>query len=170
MGTGRKRVHALTDRYVGAGGIAAGIVVTLLLFAGLSAVSSIVYALIIGEVGAKFSMAFLTAYGKPFREGIHSYLHQFSRPVLPIYFFAALRPPHFSTGRTIQTCNSRHCDDCEPDDSPPGLTKFVRRGERRRCWCLKRDYPGLYNFGIGNNLIKSCSDTTINNQIPLSTV
>jgi adenosylcobinamide-GDP ribazoletransferase len=83
-GEKEKRVRALTDRYIGAGGVAAGIAVTLLLFAGLSGASSIVYALIIGEVCAKFSMAFLTAYGKPFREGIHSYLHQFAHPYFPI--------------------------------------------------------------------------------------
>jgi adenosylcobinamide-GDP ribazoletransferase len=82
-GDKEKRVRALTDRYIGAGGLAAGVVVTLLLFAGLTGVSSVVYALIIGEVCAKFSMAFLTTYGEPFREGIHSYLHQFSRPYFP---------------------------------------------------------------------------------------
>jgi adenosylcobinamide-GDP ribazoletransferase len=83
-----KRVRALTDRNVGAGGIAAGIAVSLLLFAGLMASSAVIYAIIIGDVCAKFSMAFLTAYGTPFREGIHSYLHQYSRPAFP--FIAAL--------------------------------------------------------------------------------
>lgn len=83
-GNQEKRIAALTDRYVGAGGIAAGIAVTLLLFAGLRASSPLIYAIIIGEVCAKFSMAFLTAYGTPFREGIHSYLHQYSRPVFPL--------------------------------------------------------------------------------------
>ncbi|WP_292426514.1 adenosylcobinamide-GDP ribazoletransferase [Methanoregula sp.] len=78
-----KRTRALTDRYVGAGGIAAGLLVTLLLFAGLHAAASIISALIIGEVCAKFSMAFLTAYGTPFKEGMHSYLHQFARPYFP---------------------------------------------------------------------------------------
>ncbi len=82
-GDHEKRIRALTDRYVGAGGIAAGITVTILLFAGLSAAPSIIAALIIGEVGAKFSMSFLTAYGTPFREGIHSYLHRFSKPYFP---------------------------------------------------------------------------------------
>ena len=82
-GDREKRVRALTDRNVGAGGIAAGISVTLLLFAGLQAVPSLVFALIIGEVCAKYSMAFLTTYGKPFREGIHSYLQQFSQPYFP---------------------------------------------------------------------------------------
>jgi adenosylcobinamide-GDP ribazoletransferase len=83
-GDRERRIGALTDRSVGAGGIAAGITVTLLLFAGLIASSVIIYAIIIGEVCAKFSMAFLTAYGTPFREGMHSYLHQFSRPYFPL--------------------------------------------------------------------------------------
>jgi adenosylcobinamide-GDP ribazoletransferase len=82
-GDREKRVRALTDRMVGAGGIAAGLATTLLLFAGLAASSSIVIALIVGEVCAKFSMAFLTSYGVPFREGIHSFLHQSSRLYYP---------------------------------------------------------------------------------------
>lgn len=91
-GDREKRIRALTDRNVGAGAIAAGIAVTLLLFAGLQAVPSIAYALIIGEVCAKFSMAFLTTYGKPFREGLHSYLHQFSQPCFPAISFILCIP------------------------------------------------------------------------------
>jgi adenosylcobinamide-GDP ribazoletransferase len=83
-GDRERRIHALTDRMVGAGGIAAGIAVTLLLFAGLLASPAIVSAIIIGDVCAKFSMAFLTTYGTPFREGMHSYLHQYSQPVFPL--------------------------------------------------------------------------------------
>jgi adenosylcobinamide-GDP ribazoletransferase len=82
-GNREKRVRALTDRQVGAGGVAAGIVTTLLLFAGLQASSSIAAAIIIAEVCAKFSMTYLTVYGEPFREGIHSYLHQFAKPYFP---------------------------------------------------------------------------------------
>lgn len=78
-----KRIRALTDRQVGAGGVCAGVVTTLLLFSGLQASSSMAAVIIIGEVCAKFSMAFLTAYGEPFREGIHSYLHGFARPGFP---------------------------------------------------------------------------------------
>src|SRR5512147_3262539 len=78
-----KRVRALTDRQVGAGGVCAGIVTTLLLFAGLQASAIAAAAIIAGEVCAKFSMAYLTAYGEPFREGIHSYLHGFARPDFP---------------------------------------------------------------------------------------
>jgi adenosylcobinamide-GDP ribazoletransferase len=83
-----KRVRALTDHQVGAGGVSAGIAITLLLIAGLQASASIAAAIIIGEVCAKFSMAFLTTYGKPFHEGIHSYLHGFSQPYFP--FLSAL--------------------------------------------------------------------------------
>jgi len=82
-GDRENRIHALTDRQVGAGGIAAGLVTTLLLFAGLQASTSIVSAIIIGEVCAKFSMAFLTTYGTPFKDGMHSYLHQFAHPYFP---------------------------------------------------------------------------------------
>ena len=83
-GDKEKRVRALTDRQIGAGGVAAGIVTTLLLFAGLQASASIAAAIIVGEVCAKFSMVFLTAYGKPFREGMHSYLNTFARPYFPV--------------------------------------------------------------------------------------
>jgi len=83
-GDREKRVRALTDRQVGAGGVAAGIVTTLLLFAGLQASATIAAAIIIGEVCAKFSMVYLTAYGEPFRDGIHSYLHGFARPDFPV--------------------------------------------------------------------------------------
>jgi len=83
-GDRERRIRALTDRKVGAGGIAAGIVVTLLLFAGLQTSASVIFAVLIGEVCAKFSMALLTAYGTPFREGMHSYLHQFSQPYFPL--------------------------------------------------------------------------------------
>jgi adenosylcobinamide-GDP ribazoletransferase len=86
-GDKERRIHAMTDRQVGAGGFAFGIAVTLLLFAGLIASSSIIVAILIGEVSAKFSMGFLTAYGTPFREGIHSYLHTFSKASFP--FIAA---------------------------------------------------------------------------------
>lgn len=79
-GDREKRVRALTDRQVGAGGVAAGIVTTLLLFAGLQASASIAAAIIAGEVCAKFSMAYLTVYGEPFREGIHSFFHKHARP------------------------------------------------------------------------------------------
>jgi len=82
-GSREKRVQALTDRYIGAGGIAAGLLVTLLLFSGFFASPLLIATIIIGEVGAKFSMAFLTAYGSPFKEGIHHYLHGFARPYFP---------------------------------------------------------------------------------------
>jgi adenosylcobinamide-GDP ribazoletransferase len=91
-GDHEKRIRALTDRNVGAGAIALGIVVTLLLFAGLQEAASIAYALIIGEVCAKFSMAFLTVYGTPFHEGMHSYLHKYAQPGFPGISFLLCLP------------------------------------------------------------------------------
>jgi adenosylcobinamide-GDP ribazoletransferase len=91
-GDHEKRIRALTDRNVGAGAIALGIVVTLLLFAGLQESAMIACALIIGEVCAKFSMAFLTVYGIPFHEGMHSYLHQFAQPGFPAVSFLLCLP------------------------------------------------------------------------------
>ena len=83
-GDRERRIRALTDRNVGAGAIALGVSVTLLAFAGLQGSPSIIIAILTGEVCAKFSMSFLTTYGIPFREGIHSYLHQYSKPYFPV--------------------------------------------------------------------------------------
>jgi len=94
-GDREKRIRALTDRNVGAGAIAFAISTTILLFAGLQEASSIIFAIIIGEVCAKYSMSFLTAYGKPFHEGMHSYLHQFAHPDFPVLSFMLCLPLFF---------------------------------------------------------------------------
>ncbi|MDD5143570.1 adenosylcobinamide-GDP ribazoletransferase [Methanoregula sp.] len=91
-GDREKRIRALTDRNVGAGAVALAIVITLLLFAGLQESTSLVSALLIGEVCGKFSMAFLTAYGTPFHEGMQSYLHRFSQPFFPAISFLLCLP------------------------------------------------------------------------------
>jgi len=103
-GDREKRVRALTDRQVGAGGVCAGIATTLLLFTGLQAASSIAAAIIIGEVCAKFSMAFLTAYGEPFREGIHSYLHGFARPEFPFLAILLCIPLFLLPAAPVKIC------------------------------------------------------------------
>ena len=79
-GSREKRVTALTDRTTGAGAVAAGIIVTLIAFAGLQSIASLWAAVIAAEVCAKVAMSYLTTLGVPFREGIHSYLHEFARP------------------------------------------------------------------------------------------
>lgn len=79
-GSREKRVAAMTDRTTGAGAVAAGIVVTLLGFAGLQTVAYLPVAILIAEVSAKVAMSWLTTLGAPFREGIHSYLHGFAKP------------------------------------------------------------------------------------------
>jgi adenosylcobinamide-GDP ribazoletransferase len=83
-GDREKRQQALTDRQIGAGGVAMGGAVTLVSFAAMASSPILWAALITAEVAAKFSMAFLTAYGPPFREGIHSFLHRDARPYFPV--------------------------------------------------------------------------------------
>jgi adenosylcobinamide-GDP ribazoletransferase len=91
-GSREKRIAALTDRQVGAGGVAAGICVTLLAFAGLLSVASVPVAVIAAEVSAKAAMAGLTAAGKPFKEGIHAYLYSRSKPWFPAAALALCAP------------------------------------------------------------------------------
>ena len=79
-GSREKRVAAMTDRTTGAEAVAAGIVVTLLAFAGLQTAANLPAAILIAEVCAKVGMSWLTTLGTPFREGIHSYLHGFAKP------------------------------------------------------------------------------------------
>ena len=83
-GDRERRVKALTDRQIGAGGFAAGSSILLLTFASLSTSSHFLPVLIIAEVLAKFTMSFLTAYGIPFREGLHASLHREAKPWFPI--------------------------------------------------------------------------------------
>jgi adenosylcobinamide-GDP ribazoletransferase len=80
-----RRIAALSDRLTGTGGIALGLLVTLLSFSGLLSVASIPWTILAAEVLAKCSMAVLTVTGTPFKEGMHSYLHGFARPwFLPV--------------------------------------------------------------------------------------
>jgi adenosylcobinamide-GDP ribazoletransferase len=79
-----KRVRALTDRQIGTGGFAAGSSILLLTYAALSSSLHLLPALIVAEVFAKFSMSFLTAYGTPFREGLHASLHREAKPWFPV--------------------------------------------------------------------------------------
>lgn len=94
-GDKEKRIRALTDRNVGAGAIAIGIATTILLFTGLQEAASLICAIIIGEVCAKFSMSFLTEYGSPFHEGMHSFLHQFTKPGFSLISFLLCLPLFF---------------------------------------------------------------------------
>jgi adenosylcobinamide-GDP ribazoletransferase len=82
-GSRERRVAALTDRSLGSGAFAFGISFTLISFACLIGQAHVWAALVASEVGAKFSMAFLTASGEPFHEGLHSFLHSHARPYFP---------------------------------------------------------------------------------------
>jgi len=105
-GSREKRITALTDRQIGAGGVACGILTTLLAVVGLADVWSVALAVLTAEVCAKLAMAWITALGVPFHEGIHAYLHGFSRPhfvalalipVLPLFLLI----PHLLILRAV---------------------------------------------------------------------
>ncbi|WOF17322.1 adenosylcobinamide-GDP ribazoletransferase [Methanoplanus sp. FWC-SCC4] len=78
-GSREKRIKALTDQQIGAGGVATGILVLLLTYSGLLSVASIPFAILAAEVMAKFSQVVFVVNGKPFREGMHSYTHSFTK-------------------------------------------------------------------------------------------
>jgi adenosylcobinamide-GDP ribazoletransferase len=78
------RVRALTDRQIGTGGFAAGAAVLLLTFAALTGIRDLLWALVIAEVAGMFSMAVLTVYGEPFREGLHAALHGQAKGWFPL--------------------------------------------------------------------------------------
>ncbi|MEI6292228.1 MAG: adenosylcobinamide-GDP ribazoletransferase [Methanomicrobiales archaeon] len=80
-----RRIGALTDRQIGTGAFALAVTIVLITWAGLQAVYPIIWVLVLSEVCAKFSMALLTVTGKPFRQGIHAYLHEQSHPRFILY-------------------------------------------------------------------------------------
>jgi adenosylcobinamide-GDP ribazoletransferase len=92
-GSREKRITALTDRHVGAGGVAFGLIFSLIAFAGLFSAGVPAYAILIAEVGAKVAMSVVTTFGTPFREGIQSFMHARSRlyfPFLSVLLFLPL--------------------------------------------------------------------------------
>ncbi|KAF1078159.1 adenosylcobinamide-GDP ribazoletransferase [Methanogenium sp. MK-MG] len=78
-GSREKRVTALTDRTLGAGAVGAAVVVMLLAYAGITSVTCIAGAIVIAEVMGKFVQVLLIATGRPFRDGMFSYIHTFAR-------------------------------------------------------------------------------------------
>jgi adenosylcobinamide-GDP ribazoletransferase len=91
-GSREKRVVALTDRSIGAGGVGFGITVTLLAYAALSSASPVWVAILAGEVLARLGLVWITVAGRPFREGIHATLHRGARPVHGVYALVFLVP------------------------------------------------------------------------------
>jgi adenosylcobinamide-GDP ribazoletransferase len=91
-GSREKRVAALTDRSIGAGGVGTGLSVTLVAFAALSTIPSVGAAILAGEVFARVGTAWITVAGPPFREGIHSTLHRSARPEHGFYAVVFVLP------------------------------------------------------------------------------
>ncbi|MBP2144717.1 adenosylcobinamide-GDP ribazoletransferase [Methanofollis sp. W23] len=91
-GSREKRVTALTDRQIGAGGVACGLLTTLIAVEGLSAAWSVPFVVLTAEVCAKLAMAWITTLGAPFHDGIHAYLHSFAKKRFVIYALLLVLP------------------------------------------------------------------------------
>lgn len=70
------RIRALTDRNIGTGGIALGMMILILAILSLGEIRNGWAALLCAEVLGKYVMAIMTIFGKPFHPGLHATLHQ----------------------------------------------------------------------------------------------
>lgn len=86
-GSREKRITAMKDRTTGAGALAAGILVVLLTFAGLSSlpVWMIGITILAAEVLGKMAMGLSSALGKPFADGIQKYIYDHSKRRFAVY-------------------------------------------------------------------------------------
>lgn len=86
-GSREKRIRAMTDRTTGAGALAIGMITLLLTFAALSSLplEMIASAVITAEVCGKMIMGLSSALGKPFHEGIQSYIYGLSKRRFAVY-------------------------------------------------------------------------------------
>ena len=86
-GSREKRIRAMTDRTTGAGALALGIMVVLISYSALSSMSvlQIAFAVFIAEIFGKLAMAFLSALGKPFHDGIQKYIYDRSKKRFCLY-------------------------------------------------------------------------------------
>lgn len=82
-----KRIKALTDQNIGAGGTACGMFLILLTVAAVVSIpaESVLFALIIAEVAAKYVQVLFLVFGRPLREGMFSYLHSFAKRRFAVY-------------------------------------------------------------------------------------
>ena len=96
-----KRIRAMTDRTTGAGALALGIMVVLISYAALSSITvlQIAFAVFIAEVFGKLAMAFLSALGKPFHDGIQKYIYDRSKKRFCIYAVVLTLPLFLLPGK-----------------------------------------------------------------------
>lgn len=93
-GSREKRIAAITDRTTGAGALALGMMIVLITFAGLASLTPglIALAVLSAEVLGKMVMGLFSALGKPFREGIQSYIYQNSKRRFAVYTVLLAQP------------------------------------------------------------------------------
>ena len=100
-GSREKRIRPMTDRTTGAGALALGIMVVLISYAALSSITvlQIAFAVFIAEVFGKLAMAFLSALGKPFHDGIQKYIYDRSKKRVCIYAVVLTLPLFLLPGK-----------------------------------------------------------------------
>jgi adenosylcobinamide-GDP ribazoletransferase len=100
-GSREKRIRAMTDRTTGAGALALGIMVVLISYAALSSITvlQIAFAVFIAEVFGKLAMAFLSALGKPFHDGIQKFIYDRSKKRFCIYAVVLTLPLFLLPGK-----------------------------------------------------------------------
>jgi len=102
-GSREKRITAMKDRTTGAGALAAGILCTLLTFAALASVPvyAIPVVILVAEVCGKMVMGLFSSLGKPFAEGIQSYIYGFSKKKFAIFTILLTLPLFILPGRIL---------------------------------------------------------------------
>ncbi|MDR0438608.1 MAG: adenosylcobinamide-GDP ribazoletransferase [Methanocalculaceae archaeon] len=86
-GSREKRIAAMTDRTIGAGAFALGTMIVLITFACLASLPPlwIASAILCSEVFGKMMMGLFSSLGKPFHEGMHSYIYERSNRMFAVY-------------------------------------------------------------------------------------
>lgn len=102
-GSREKRICAMTDRTVGAGALALGTMIVLITFAGFSSLPPlwIAAAVLCGEVFGKMVMGLFSALGKPFHEGIQSYIYEHSNRRFAMYTVLLALPLFLLPGKIV---------------------------------------------------------------------
>ncbi|MCZ0861192.1 adenosylcobinamide-GDP ribazoletransferase [Methanocorpusculum sp. MG] len=104
-GSRGKRIAAMTDQTTGAGALALGMMIVLITFAGFASLPPlwIAAAVLCGEVFGKMVMGLFSALGKPFHEGIQSYIYEHSKRRFAAYTVFLALPLFFLPEKIVVT-------------------------------------------------------------------
>jgi adenosylcobinamide-GDP ribazoletransferase len=102
-GSCEKRIAAMTDRTIGVGAFVLGMMIVLITFVCLASLPPlwIAAAILCGEVFGKMTMGLFSALGKPFHEGIHSYIYERSNRLFAVYTISLTLPLFLMPEKTV---------------------------------------------------------------------